>query len=325
MGNHVTTTDVALHAGVSQTTVSRVLNHSSRINGRTREIVLKAMKELGYRTPSKTSRGNIIALVMCPLPEQKNPLSLEFFGGIITGIQEVIEDEELELMLFTLKPNTETLPMSRARLDSFTGMILVGDPSEKLLESIREQNINCVQFTPRGERHGFQNDTVGPNKIAADLEAANYLIGLGYKRFGVIMAERFSDRLLGIRTALQMHGLKLREEDFYLLKSTDNSDFADAAREFIRRENPPKALIVGFYNAALVVKSILESAGIHVPEDVLIFTYGFSEKQDQFPMLYEDPRLYGVKAAHRLLEKRRYPDDPPQHIVINMQLITKFK
>lgn len=87
-------TDVAHRAGVSQSTVSRVLSRHPAISDSTRELVQNALRELGYKSDFvKLISGNVqgktvLDLVMCPLPEQTEPFALDFFSMILQGAKE---------------------------------------------------------------------------------------------------------------------------------------------------------------------------------------------------------------------------------------------
>ena len=82
-------TDVARRAKVSIATVSRVINNSDKVMAETREVVSRAMKELGYR-PSRVARRlrqkggrrNLLGLI---IPDIQNP----FFAEMARGAEDV--------------------------------------------------------------------------------------------------------------------------------------------------------------------------------------------------------------------------------------------
>ncbi len=92
MAKNVTTTSIAKRAGVSQSTVSRVINNYRGINRVKRESVLAAMRELGYYANRNVRRR--VGIVICPLPEQKNMMALEFFGNQIAAQETVLEERK---------------------------------------------------------------------------------------------------------------------------------------------------------------------------------------------------------------------------------------
>lgn len=90
MKETVTTTvklsDVARHAGVSTSTVSRVLNSHPGISNATRLTVLDTLKMLGYKSEAFTNLSPIrdsrtrIDVIICPLAEQKNPMGMNYYS-----------------------------------------------------------------------------------------------------------------------------------------------------------------------------------------------------------------------------------------------------
>jgi len=95
----VTITDIAKSAGVSKTTVSRVLNDKPEVDSSTRERVLKTIKETGF-VPQITAinlakgNSNIIGLLV---PTLTSPYSLT----VVQGVAEKIAETDYELILYT--------------------------------------------------------------------------------------------------------------------------------------------------------------------------------------------------------------------------------
>ena len=141
-GNAVNMTDVALKAGVSQSTVSRVLNNQPGISRHTRTTVLETLRQLGYKTNSGHAKSEAeetaaVSLVMCPLPEQNDPFALEYFATVASGIRETLEKVGARLRL-------QTLPAGAAELPGATtaeGVILLGFTWEELRAALRKQHI----------------------------------------------------------------------------------------------------------------------------------------------------------------------------------------
>ena len=106
MKSDVTMNDIAEYANVSQTTVSRVINNHPGINSATRQLVLDAMQKLNYRNCVHTR----VAIALCPLPEQNDPLALDCFSSIVAGIQESFNPQEFDLSLQVLPFGAEELP-----------------------------------------------------------------------------------------------------------------------------------------------------------------------------------------------------------------------
>lgn len=328
-GQTVTMKDVAALAGVSQSTVSRVVNSHPSITEEVCNAVTRAMDELGYKAvPYKKAAGParpVIGLIMCPLPEQKNPLGLSFFGELVTGIQRVAEREEAEIMLISLPINAKTLTFSEERLSRFSGFIVVNNPTDELLQYLKFTRIPFVIAATGSHRscHEFCDSVVTDN-IGSHTMACQYLLQRNIRRFGVFISRQFEERLRGIQIELLAHNLTLDPADCYILESTENRDYVKAINDYLKKGKMPKAIFVEFYPAALVIRQVLENHKIKVPEDVIIFTFTHEEQND-FPYVREFPQIQGEKAVHRLFDKIRHNDDYPHYIIVPVQLIDNHR
>ncbi|MFL7790771.1 MAG: LacI family DNA-binding transcriptional regulator, partial [Anaerolineae bacterium] len=97
--NHVTIVDVAHEAGVSYTTVSRVLNNKSSVKSETRERVLTAMTRLGYVVDQRArslagGRSQLIGLLV-------HDVGTSYTGEIIRGIDAELSAAQYDLLLYT--------------------------------------------------------------------------------------------------------------------------------------------------------------------------------------------------------------------------------
>ena len=139
----VNMTDVALHAGVSQATVSRVVNRYPSISGKTRQAVLQAINDLGYKSAfhdlfaEEKEKSTVIDFVMCPLPEQKNPFQLDYFNTMLECARNAIAGEGYRIQIVILHPDCE----ERSPDFSGRGEILVGYPSVALRRKLKAAKI----------------------------------------------------------------------------------------------------------------------------------------------------------------------------------------
>jgi DNA-binding LacI/PurR family transcriptional regulator len=195
----VTTRDVAARAGVSQPTVSLVLSRSAhaRVAPETRERVLKAAAELGYR-PNVLARGLVqrrsyaLGIVV---PDIRNP----FFADVISGAERVAAEEGYVVLLceagdaIPAERHVETL---HGRL--IDGVILDAVGASALPEDLlRGLNVVLIDEPPGGRWPGVVTDAAGAGRLAAE-----HLLELGHRRFAFI------------GPAADVHGLRLRERGF---------------------------------------------------------------------------------------------------------------
>src|SRR5215208_4948736 len=195
----VTTKDVAARAGVSQPTVSLVLSRSAhaRVAPETRERVLKAAAELGYR-PNVLARGLVqrrsYALGII-VPDIRNP----FFADVISGAERVAAEEGYAVLLCEAG---DAIPAER-HLETLHGRLIDGvildavgaaALDENMLQGL---NVVLIDEPPGGRWPGVATDAAGAGRLAAE-----HLLALGHRRFAFI------------GPAVDVHGLRLRERGF---------------------------------------------------------------------------------------------------------------
>ena len=193
----VTLNDVAREANVSVATVSRVLNRKARADALTQEKVFKAVKKLGYddsaiarkiseKAPS--SWGELkTELLLCPMPEQKNLLQLDFMAEILRGIQNYFNrHRNVTMNISTWEPDDrseDNRPLLR-RLNSVGGIILMGSPDEKLMSFLRRNAIRYVLLP--NELPNESANSISSDDFSGGFRAAEYLIQKGFRKIGFL-------------------------------------------------------------------------------------------------------------------------------------------
>lgn len=303
----VTMNDVAEYANVSQTTVSRVLNNHSGINAATRKLVLDAMQKLNYRNCVHTQ----IAILICPLPEQSDPLALDCFSSIIAGIQENFTPQEFDLALQVLPAGAEELPQPELR----QGVILLGYPSERLRKRLRERQIPYVIAS--ADFRTPDEDLVTIDGFNAGLTGCLRLLELGRKRFGFLLTKYDWPRYAGFQMELMRRGLPIRPEDVRIVKDSEYPSFVEETYRLLAEKNLPEVLVVSYIDIARIILKMLHMNQVRVPEDILLFSFSHRPRRNSdIPHISFNPRELGRRAALRLFEKLRMPDDPPVQIMI---------
>jgi transcriptional regulator, lacI family len=321
----ITMLDIAKEAAVSQSTVSRVINRRPGINETKYRKVLEAMKRLGYELPQTVEPARkTVCLVLCPLPEQKNILEMDFNIQAQEGVQTALGNSDADLMLLVQPAGAETLHLPPEKLQSISGFIFLGPVgSPELLKELERARIPYV--TAQGGtplRFPHDCDRVCPDEFETARKICDYLEAHNRKRIGFILSRTFAHRLDGFRLeTMKREKLELRENDIMLLETTNNEEHIEAAYHYIRRGDLPDTLIVSHHGAAVLIRSIFKFNNIRVPEDVLIFSYAHTVEQNQLPCVLHRAYLLGYKAARRLLEKLADPDDVPGKVLIPSELI----
>jgi LacI family transcriptional regulator len=189
----VTITDVAAHAGVSKTTVSRVLNGRGELHEATASRVRKAMSEMGYRPSARgvaIGRGRTGVLgVLVP------SLAWPWVAGVLPGAIEVLDTEDYGLVVFSCNRQDESLQRfsEHLRASTFDGILVVSQEGTlDYIGSLHTRSRPIVVIDDREVEAGPLFPSVSTTNRAGSADAARHLLSLGRSRALVITGpERF--------------------------------------------------------------------------------------------------------------------------------------
>lgn len=212
----VTIKDVAKAAGVSPSTVTRVIQNKSTISDETKKRVRKAMKELNYH-PNLNARSlvssytQVIGLV---LPDDSDAFYQNpFFPSVLRGIAQVASENHYAIQIATGKNEKE-------RLDAISQMVY-GKRVDGLIFLYAQENdplVNLVvdeqfPFLILGKSLSPFIPLVDNDNVQAGYDATEYFIKKGCSRIAFIGGTKklyvTQDRLTGYEQALQEHNLPL--------------------------------------------------------------------------------------------------------------------
>lgn len=315
-------TDVARHAGVSQTTVSFVVNNSdtSNIPDETRQRILDAIDELGYEPDAlaqafRSGSTKTIALI---IPDLRNPHFCEY----ATGIEEAARAAGYHLLLSSTTLNDEYAvdifkDLARRRFDGLilaSSFILESEEAQSTLNQIRKRGLPIVELS---ENYGV--DSVSADYREATKEVISYLFSLGHRRIGLIYGvgghELGQDRLQPYQEGLRVAGIPADPQLIVECGPTIEDGY-QAALKLLKLPSRPTALIA--INDLLAISAIRAAAdlGFRLTSDLSLVGY------DDIPMAnYLMPRLttvtkdaaaLGRKAFELLLARIQNPDLPRQ-------------
>lgn len=322
--------DVAKQAGVSTATVSKVLSNTPYVSEATREKVLAAVHNLGYR-PNLAARAlssgktHIIAVVFPYIYDTmfKDPLVMR----LLEGIEAVCTEHDYNILLST------------PRLDDNHP----DDHYKRLLQSgyieglIAIDNVEAVSFAQFAEQVNIPTVTLGQHPSEYCVQGNNFLggkllmehiIAEGHHDIGLIsvpmkmniaIQERLDGMYAALRAAKMPTILPLIESDF----STQGG--ASAAQNLIAAH--PELSVILAMNDRMAIGAIaaLQQLGKHIPEDISVVGY------DDIPMAaVTQPPLTTIdqqavklgKAAAELMLKR-LNGEAPSNVVIDPVLVQR--
>lgn len=326
--------EIAKRSKVSQATVSRVLNNSSRVNEKTRNIVSQAVTELKYK-PNAIAKALIqqkTKSIGVVVPD----ISTLFYPEIVESIEAGMRSNGYHVILAMSEDNPEE---ERACLEMLIekrvdGVIIaptrLGIDNGEYLMELMDNNVPLV-FIDRyiGK---LERDFVIIDNLAGALEAVNYLIKLGHTRIGYIAGckgiSASEDRLAGYKKALNEHGLKINENLIKESRDFKKESGYKIAKEFLKMKEMPTAIFTVNDMVAIGAMKALREEGLRVPEDISIVGFDDVELASYLDVplttVSQQQHEIGEISAKILIERiEKIGADKPMQIVLKPKLVIR--
>ena len=315
----VTIKDVAKEAGVSISTVSKVINNSYTISEETAKKVREVMERLHYhpnltaRNFVKGSTGNIIFLTNL---ERNSAFANPHMFEIICGAQKSLEKKGYSLQILNAPTNEaqiEAVERIIAQRNA-DGIILHGCADNKelapfiLKASFPHMLIGCPNFDS-------QLCWVDINNCLSGEIAATHLVEEGYRDIAFIGALETDfisvHRLQGVKKALK--NLEIPINQAYIKQCADNvSKAKKAMAELLQNENRPDSVICENNLIALGALDIIKQNGLKIPDDIAVITfddYPFSQiTEPKLTVVNIDVYEMGIQAGNMIISKIKKPN-----------------
>jgi LacI family transcriptional regulator len=283
-----TMTDVAQAAGVSQSTVSMVLNRVSgaRLAAETRARVLDTAVQLGYQLPRRAPEGPggnahqpVIGYLVDEISTSPHPVVS------IDGARDAAWQQGCLLHIAVTRNNPEQEAAAVAALKALPGLVgivysTIFTREVQLPYSLKNrlQDLPLVLLNCHDAAHSAP--AVVPAEVAGGHAATEHLVSQGHRRIAFINGEPWmeaaKDRLKGYRRALATADLPL---DPGLVCDGDwmsGSGF-DHTLRLMKQPHPPSAIFCANDLMALGALEALKQLGLRVPEDVSVMGYDDQE------------------------------------------------
>jgi len=273
----VTIKDVAKRAGVSPSTVSRVISRHPRISKETVERVTRVMEELGYH-PNSMAKGLVskaahILGVILPRPADEL-FQNYFFHEVLRGILAPANRSGYDLLIASGSSESDELETVKrlVRGRRVDGIILLSSRSKNPVAAFL--NEARFPFVIIGRSPDFPDAlTVDNDNVQAAYDAARHLINLGHERIGFVSGPRdltvSQDRLAGYRRAMEEAGLKISED--WIIEGEFLQETGYRAMSMLMNlPERPTALVVIDDIVAFGVLHALSELGFSVPGDMCL-------------------------------------------------------
>jgi LacI family transcriptional regulator len=301
--------EVAHLAGVSISTVSRVINKAPSVKEKNRIKVLDAIKQLKFQ-PSvfaqrlATGKSNVVALI---IPRYEGVFYSFYALELIRGIGMLCETLKLDLLLHL----TDT--RSNLNLRGVGGIIfadVIGNRHQ--LEEVLASATPCVVINNYVK--DLEVSCIAVDNADGAEKAVNYLISLGHRKIahitGDLVTQAAAERLEGYKRALKKNNITLAPQ--YIFKTDYSRGQARAASEnLIKMSSPATAVFVASDSMALEVMAVARELGKNIPDDLSIVGFDDNPSGLYGPVALTTVRQplirmaeEGVKELNRLMSGR---------------------
>lgn len=288
--------DVAKLAGVSQTTVSFVINGNPEIPLETRERVMSAVSELGYRPNQvaqslRTQRSGIIGFVTDEIA------ITPYAGKILEGAQDAAWDRGKIILLVNTKND---LGLQATAIDMLLGRRVEGIIYATMYHR-QVDPLDAFWQVPSVLLDCFLQDrslpSVVPDEVGGACEATEIFLRKGHHRVGFLNnidpIPATSGRLQGYCAGLAAHGIPF-DSDLVVCDSSDSEGGYRAAQKIMQLVNPPTALFCFNDRMAMGAYDALRKLGLTIPKDIAVI--GFDDQEMIAAHLY--PSLSTMALPH---------------------------
>ncbi len=267
----VTIQDVARIAGVSVSTVSRVLNGKVDVAKETQDHIRSVIDELGFTTnlaarSMRSQKKNLISLIM---PDIAYPYAIE----IMKGVNKAIAESEFDLLVYT---TGDVKKSGHAFSEQKYIALLSNSISDGVIivaPGVGDFNLDApiVSIDPLMSNPNYPS--VHATNYQGSLAAMQYLLGLGHRRIGYIRGraglESSNRRLMGYQDALKQAGIPIDEALIALGDYTTESGI-QLSRELLSLKDRPTAIFASNDQMAMGVYQVAEEMGLRIPEDLSV-------------------------------------------------------
>jgi len=266
---------IARLAGVSRSTVSRVVNDDPKVNAATRERVWQIIKEHDFHPNTAARalarrRNQIIGVV---IPQTLTTVfSDPYFSILIQGIAAACEERDYYLMLSLIVRKADDTFRHLVRGGHVDGLIVASATTEDhFVTRLLANHFPFVLIGRAPERTDII--TIDADNVRGAGMAAQHLARMGYTRIATITGPlnmvAAIDRREGYLAGLRSVGL---EAPPYYIQEGDWSEWSGqrAMKALLEASPPPQAVFVASDSMAIGALKAIRAAGLRVPDDIAL-------------------------------------------------------
>lgn len=318
--------DVAAQAGVSISTVSRVINDRYGVAATTEARVRSVIDELGYESSLiaqslRSHRTYVLGILVADL----EPFSTE----LLKGAARFIRGTGYHLIVYSAGGHVEDeIGWERRSLSRLSGTLTDGSILVTPTVVDVPGTVPVVAVDPH--LGPTELPTVASSNLKGALSATEYLIELGHRRIGHLggRPDLESSRLReqGYRLALDQAGIPF-DPDLIRIGAYTSESADQPARELLSMDEPPTAIFAANDASAITIIEVARELNMAVPDDLSVI--GFDNIPESAladpPLTTIDQSIQemGREAARLLIGLIEHPNITPDHVTVPTSLVVR--
>ncbi|MBU1727251.1 MAG: LacI family transcriptional regulator [Candidatus Omnitrophica bacterium] len=316
---NVSIEDVARLAGVSITTVSRVINKIPSVKEKNKAKVLSVIKELKFQ-PSifaqrlATGKSNVVALV---IPRYEGVFYSFYALELIRGVGTMCEVLKLDLLLHLTDAR---LPLSLKGASGIIFADIIGNRHQ--LEEALAQGIPSVVINNYVD--DLDVSCIAVDNAGGAEAVVNYLVSLGHRKIahltGDFVTQAAAKRFEGYKRALKKNNIEFQER--YVFKTDYSRGQArQAAEDLLKMQDPATAVFVASDAMALEVMAVARETGKNIPKDLSIVGFDDNPSGLYGPVALTTVRQPLIKMAEESVKELNAILDPKKKAKVKKVLL----
>jgi len=316
--------EVAIEAGVSSATVSRVLTNKPYVTEEVRERVMAAVQKLGYR-PNQIARSlrsqqsTVLGLIVSDVC---NP----FFTDVSRAVEDCAYKEGYSVFLCNSDEDEkkEYFYLQEMRDKNVSGVIL--SPTKKASKNFALLEINLPVVLYDRSAKDVDVDTIIIDNQDSAYQMTNHLISNGYKRIAGVFCNVTTgyERRKGFEKAIRNSGL---ESPTIIVTDPRIEMGYAAAKKILGSSSRPDAI---FASDNLILAGIMQAINelsLKIPEEVGLVSFDdvawMSLVKPPITVIRQPTDQIARLAVDLIMQRIKDPKRPPLHVVLKGQLITR--
>ena len=327
--------EIAEMTGLSVATVSHVINNTRQVSKRSRELVEKAIEEIGYKPNRaarmlRTQQSKTMAMI---IPRVRPGMSTNvFFMDVLSGAKDYLQTKGYNMIVSTYteeegEGTDELRDLEVLKQQWVDGILIVPNKKKQtLFADVMESGIPFVVLDRLVT--DIPSPCVCSDNVSAARKAVELLYNSGKRRIGYIGGSPDSftghDRYQGYCDGLAECGLTLDETLVSLSQKHTVRSGSEGADQLL--EHHADAIFVANDVKAVGVLKALNQRGVRVPEDVGVIGFDDYEwleiSSPPLTTIRQNPYLMGQEGARLLL---RHIEDPncAERIVLDTEIVRR--